>query len=228
MLLLHHGLRLCPTHHLWLATEPEFCVHHSALRKCTTIHTINRTQLMLFRALSDRIRLMDTCRKSKADRINKNYWTASKMWHTSTTETWKKKTKKKQSTKSASKEIRFYLCLKSVWCVTWSFNYARGTLPRGGKEINLDCGIINCKAIVPSTKPISYPIAVCSKALYKLKWVFFYLIIVFIYMNSKDIRKFCFISKQSHAFKFSCLSLNFSWLNQCRLFEAETRNRGSC
>ena len=85
----------------------------------------------------------------------------------------KKKTKKKQSTKSASKEIRFYLCLKSVWCVTWSFNYARGTLPRGGKEINLDCGIINCKAIVPSTKPISYPIAVCSKALYKLKWVFF-------------------------------------------------------
>lgn len=171
MLLLHHGLRLCPTHHLWLATEPEFCVHHSALRKCTTIHTINRTQLMLFRALSDRIRLMDTCRKSKADRINKNYWTASKMWHTSTTETWKKK--KKQSTKSASKEIRFYLCLKSVWCVTWSFNYARGTLPRGGKEINLDCGIINCKAIVPSTKPISYPIAVCSKALYKLKWVFF-------------------------------------------------------
>ena len=97
-----------------------------------------------------------------------------------------------------------------------------------GKEINLDCGIINCKAIVPSTKPISYPIAVCSKALYKLKWVFFYLIIVFIYMNSKDIRKFCFISKQSHAFKFSCLSLNFSWLNQCRLFEAETRNRGSC
>lgn len=173
MLLLHHGLRLCPTHHLWLATEPEFCVHHSALRKCTTIHTINRTQLMLFRALSDRIRLMDTCRKSKADRINKNYWTASKMWHTSTTETWKKKTKKKQSTKSASKEIRFYLCLKSVWCVTWSFNYARGTLPRGGKEINLDCGIINCKAIVPSTKPISYPIAVCSKALYKLKWVFF-------------------------------------------------------
>ena len=173
MLLLHHGLRLCPTHHLWLATEPEFCVHHSALRKCTTIHTINRTQLMLFRALSDRIRLMDTCRKSKADRINKNYWTASKMWHTSTTETWKKKKNKKQSTKSASKEIRFYLCLKSVWCVTWSFNYARGTLPRGGKEINLDCGIINCKAIVPSTKPISYPIAVCSKALYKLKWVFF-------------------------------------------------------
>ena len=173
MLLLHHGLRLCPTHHLWLATEPEFCVHHSALRKCTTIHTINRTQLMLFRALSDRIRLMDTCRKSKADRINKNYWTASKMWHTSTTETWKKKKKKKQSTKSASKEIRFYLCLKSVWCVTWSFNYARSTLPRGGKEINLDCGIINCKAIVPSTKPISYPIAVCSKALYKLKWVFF-------------------------------------------------------
>ena len=173
MLLLHHGLRLCPTHHLWLATEPEFCVHHSALRKCTTIHTINRAQLMLFRALSDRIRPMDTCRKSKADRINKNYWTASKMWHTSTTETWKKKKKKKQSTKSASKEIRFYLCLKSVWCVTWSFNYARGTLPRGGKEINLDCGIINCKAIVPSTKPISYPFAVCSKALYKLKWVFF-------------------------------------------------------
>ena len=173
MLLLHHGLRLCPTHHLWLATEPEFCVHHSALRKCTTIHTINRAQLMLFRALSDRIRPMDTCRKSKADRINKNYWTASKMWHTSTTETWKKKKKKKQSTKSASKEIRFYRCLKSVWCVTWSFNYARGTLPRGRKEINLDCGIINCKAIVPSTKPISYPFAVCSKALYKLKWVFF-------------------------------------------------------
>ena len=28
------------------------------------------------------------------------------MWHTSTTETWKKK-KKKQSTKSAPKEIRF-------------------------------------------------------------------------------------------------------------------------
>lgn len=173
MLLLHHGLRLCPTHHLWLATEPEFCVHHSALRKCTTIHTINRAQLMLFRALSDRIRPMDTCRKSKADRINKNYWTASKMWHTSTTETWKKKQKQKQSTKSASKEIRFYRCLKSVWCVTWSFNYAHGTLPRGGKEINLDCGIINCKAIVPSTKPISYPFAVCSKALYKLKWVFF-------------------------------------------------------
>ena len=86
----------------------------------------------------------------------------------------KKKTKnKKQFTKSASKEIRFYRCLKSVWCVTWSFNYARGTLPRGRKEINLDCGIINCKAIVPSTKPISYPFAVCSKALYKLKWVFF-------------------------------------------------------
>ena len=173
MLLLHHGLRLCPTHHLWLATEPEFCVHHSALRKCTTIHTINRTQLMLFRALSDRIRLMDTCRKSKADRINKNYWTASKMWHTSTTKTWKKKTKTKTIHEICSKGNQIYLCLKSVWCVTWSFNYARGTLPRGGKEINLDCGIINCKAIVPSTKPISYPIAVCSKALYKLKWVFF-------------------------------------------------------
>ena len=172
MLLLHHGLRLCPTHHLWLATEPEFCVHHSALRKCTTIHTINRAQLMLFRALSDRIRPMDTCRKSKAGRINKNYWTASKMWHTSTTETWKKKNKKTIH-EICSKGNQIYLCLKSVWCVTWSFNYARGTLPRGGKEINLDCGIINCKAIVPSTKPISYPFAVCSKALYKLKWVFF-------------------------------------------------------
>ena len=139
-----------------------------------------------------------------------------------------KKKNKKTIHEICSKGNQIYLCLKSVWCVTWSFNYARGTLPRGGKEINLDCGIINCKAIVPSTKPISYPFAVCSKALYKLKWVFFYLIIVFIYMNSKDIRKFCFISKQSHAFKFSCLSLNFSWLNQCRLFEAETRNRGSC